>query len=144
MNREIEELVYKFLSEEEFTIRNALAYAGVGLSKTTGACNDIIAGVGFSNHPYNDERKKAVAEHLGEMLFYWHVLASTTDVSPSEIVAQYMHSYRTKNNIEHEETKVSITELMRHVKQQVQMPSREREKEDEIQKKKWRERTHTK
>jgi len=132
---DLEDLVKKFLSDEEFTIRNALSYASVGLSKTTGAASEIIGGVGFSGHSYNDERKAFMAEHLGEMLFYWHVLASTVDLAPDEIVQQYIHSYKLKNNLKVDE-QVNIAELMKHVKP----GARIREKADEEQKRKLSER----
>ena len=131
---ELESIVKKFLGEEEFTMRNALAYAGVGLSKTTGAVNEIIGGIGFSDHPYNDDRKSYMAEYLGEMLFYWQVLASTTDFTPDEIIQRYVHSYKVTNNLKIDE-QVNITELMKHLKP----GARAREQADEEQKKKWRE-----
>jgi len=131
---ELKGIVDKFMNEEDFTLRNAFAYAGIGLSKTVGSINGIIGGIGFSGNAYDDERKRFMAEHLGEMLFYWHVLASTTGVAFEDIIAQYIHSYRVTNNLKVDE-QVNITELMKHVKPEAR-PSKA--KEDAEQKKKWR------
>jgi len=133
--KDLEELARKFLSEEEYSVRDALNYAGLGLSKASGACNQVISDVSFAGHSYNSERKKSMAEHLGEILFHWHVLVLTTDISAEDIMAQYVHSYKTLHKIKVEE-KVNIAELLRHVKPSVRELER---KDDELKKKKWRE-----
>ena len=89
----LEDLVGRFLKETDFTLQNALNYGGLGLSKTTGHANEIIAGVGFGEQQYSPERQVRMSEILGEMLFYWHVLATTTGLSFHEIIEEYMHSY---------------------------------------------------
>lgn len=90
---QLEDLVQRFLKEEGFSLRNALAYAGLGVSKTAGSANEIIAGVGFVGHQYSPDRQTRMSEILGEMLFYWHVLASTLEIPFPEIIEEYMHSY---------------------------------------------------
>lgn len=143
--KQIEQLVKKFLKEEEFTLRNALAYAGLGLGKTQGALDDIVLDIAFNGNPYNDERKKRVAEHLGEMMFYWQVLASTCDISPEDIEQQFVSEFLTKNKkviseMTTEEVRASILELMEHVKPKQKVKHMEIEtKRDEKLKKKMRE-----
>lgn len=134
----MEDLVYKFLNEEDFTLRNALAYAGLGLAKTVGQANEIIAGVGFAGQQYSDDRQKRMAEILGELRFNYIMLASTLDnISAEEIESQYVASYeaiRAKKQREKNITIADMMEMKKHVK-----PGALLEK-DSDQKKKWRER----
>ena len=115
----IESLVKKFLQEEKFTLRNALAYAGLGLSKTGGHIGSVVTDIVFNGHQYNEERKKRVAEDLGEMMFYWHVLASSVDISPDEIIQQFISLYLIKNQQMSQEMQASIVDLLKHVKTDV-------------------------
>lgn len=117
----LEDLVGRFLKEEGFSLRNALAYAGLGLSKNTGHINEIIAGIGFGEHQYSPDLQIRMTEHLGEMLFYWHVLASTTSLNFHEIIEEYMHSYEAIREKLAKE-KVTIQDMMdmrKHVKASV-------------------------
>ena len=118
---QIENLVREFLSDEGFTLKSALAYGGVGLAKVTGQANEIIGGVGFGQHQYGPERQARMGEILGELLFYWHVIATTVDIPFDEIIAQYVSSYEaTRSPIAREKEKpISLEDLMdmsRHVK----------------------------
>jgi len=115
----MENLAKRFLTEEGFGLQTALAYAGMGLSKTTGQANEIIAGVGFADHQYMPESQKRMAEILGEMLFCWQVLASTLDIiSPEEIEGEYINAYETLRQL-HSKEKITIQDMMdmgRHIK----------------------------
>jgi len=117
--KHMESLAKRFLTEEGFSLQNALAYAGMGLAKTTGQASEIISGVGFSEHQYSPERQKLMAEVLGEMMFCWQILASTLDtISPEEIEGQYINAYETTRQLLSKE-KVTIQDMMdmgRHVK----------------------------
>ena len=117
--KNIENLVQGFLAEEEFSLRNSLAYAGLGLSKTTGLINEVVSGVGFSEQPYTKERQTKIAEVLGEMLFYWHVMASTVEgIKPEQIIDQYVASYEAMRS-HLQQQKITIFDMMemkRHVK----------------------------
>lgn len=117
----IEDLVEKFLKDEKLPLKNTLAYGGLGLSKSSGAINEIVTDIVFSGHVYSSERKQIVAEQLGEMMFYWHVIASTVDISIEEILDQYVSLYLVKNNQISSELNVSIVELMKHVKVDAKM-----------------------
>ena len=117
--KQLENLVRKFLAEEDFSLRNTLAYAGLGLSKTTGQASEIINGVGFAEQPYTRERQLKMAELLGEMLFYWNVLATTIDgIDIEEIVAEYVSSYEAIKNIAQDQriTIQDMMEMRKHVK----------------------------
>lgn len=116
--KHIENLVNDFLNEEEFSLRNALAYAGMGISKTTGQANEIISGVGFAEQQYSSERRQRMSEILGEMLFHWHVLASTVDIPVDEIVAHYITTYEaTRIKIAREKITLNdMMEMKKHVK----------------------------
>jgi len=135
----IENLVKKFLADEKFTLRNTMVYGGLGLSKTSGGLNDVVTDIAFNGHPYTEERKRQVAEQLGEMMFYWHVLALTCEISPDEIVQQYVNMYLVKNNQLSVELNASILELMKHVKTNVKVSDDEiKRKRDEEKKKRVR------
>ena len=118
--KHMETLAKRFLTEEGFSLQNALAYAGMGMAKTTGQASEIIAGVGFGDVQYTPERQKRMAEILGEMLFHWQVLASTLDImTPEEIEGEYINAYEVTRNLRAKE-KVTIQDMMemgRHVKQ---------------------------
>ena len=128
----IEQLVKKFLAEEQFTLRNALAYAGLGLFKTGGAISKVVTDIAFNAHSYNDERKKQVAEDLGEMMFYWHVLASTVDMAPDVIMQEFVNLYLVKNNVITDEMHISIKELMKHMKKASKLEEIERKKDEKL------------
>ena len=121
---EMENLVRDFLNSEELSLKNTLAYGGIGLSKTSGQICDIVSGVGFAGQQYSTERQTRVAEILGEMLFHVHVIASTIDMPISEISQQYINSYlaiqKTDINIVNEkEDKITLQDMMdmkKHVK----------------------------
>ena len=114
----LEDLVERFLKEEGFSLKNALAYASLGLCKTTGHIGEITQGVGFAENQYSPELQIRMSEYLGEMLFYWHVLASTTSLSFHEIIEEYMHSYEAIRE-KLAKDKVTIQDMMdmrKHVK----------------------------
>jgi len=118
----MEKLVRQFLTEEDFTLKNALAFAGLGLSRTIGQANEIISGVGFAGQQYSHERQDIMSEMLGAMLFYWHVLASTLESkSPSEIESEYIAAYEaTRVKVDQQEqdgiTIVDMMEMRKHIK----------------------------
>jgi len=115
---QLEDLANRFLKEEGFSLQNALAYAGLGLSKTTGSANEIVSGIGFAEHQYSPELQVRMSEILGEQLFYWHVLASTTGMNFHQIIEEYMHSYEAIRE-KLVKDKVTIQDMMnmrRHVK----------------------------
>jgi len=119
----MEKLVREFLTEEDFTLKNALAFAGLGLSRTIGQANEIISGVGFAGQQYSHERQETMSELLGAMLFYWHVIASTLETkSPSDIESEYISAYEaTRIKVsEHEQeegiTIVDMMEMRKHIK----------------------------
>lgn len=124
---DIEQMAKDFIEKEQLTLRNALSYGGIGVSKTSGDVNRVIFDVGFSNHPYSTDRKRHMAEYLGEMLFYWHMLARTCDISPEEISRQYVELYKIKNNMKSTD-RVSFEEMMRHVKPEVKMKRDEKKR----------------
>ncbi|MCL2755460.1 MAG: hypothetical protein FWE45_00190 [Firmicutes bacterium] len=132
----IEKLVNEFLGDEGFNLRNALAYGGMGLSKTTGQANEIISGVGFAEQQYSRDRQIRMGEILGEMLFYWHVLASTIEMPIDEIIAQYVSSFEA-TRVTLAKDKVTIQDMMemkKHVKASV-LADLERSKDNNEKKK---------
>jgi hypothetical protein len=130
--KDLQNIVYKFMEREETTLKQALLQASLGMSAKTGDIAEIVRGVVFSGYPYSEERKKQNAEHLGEMLFYWVMLASTTDLSPEDIMSQFVAAYLIKNKIktaeevqaekdkkkllEDDEKHASILEMLKYVK----------------------------
>lgn len=102
--RDLQNLVYKFMERESVTLKQAMMQSSLGACAKTGDLAEIVRGVVYNNYPYTDERKKRVAEHLGELLFYWVMLASTTGYSPDQIMSEYIASYiqRTKLMTEEE------------------------------------------
>ena len=128
--KHMESLAKHFLTEEGFSLQNALAYAGMGLAKTTGQASEIIAGVGFGDHQYTPDRQKRMAEILGEILFHWQVIASTLDIiSPEEIEGEYINAYEVTRNLRQKE-KVTIKDMMdmgRHVKHDALEQMREKD-----------------
>lgn len=123
---DMEELAKKFAEEEKMPLKSLLAYGGFGISDAGGKINAITKGVVFAGHPYNDERKIDMEEALGELLFAWHVLATTTDVRPKDIAQKFVNLYLVKGNKISEEVHVSLVEMMKHLKIQ----------EEELEKKK--------
>jgi len=122
----IENLVKKFLEEEKLTLRNALAYAGLGLSKTGGKINGIVTDIAFNGHAYNEERKDQVADLLGEMYFDWLILAGSCGYTPDEIYQRYVHIYLNKEkqaeaeelleDLEKTEAQASALAMVKHIK----------------------------
>ena len=105
-------MVADFLVEEEFDIKNSLAYAGLGLSKTTGQINEIITGIGFGGAPYSADRMRKMAEVLGEVMFHWHVLASTLEIPFDEIIAQYVASFQMTRSSTIGDRRITIQDMM--------------------------------
>ena len=121
MDDSIKDIAEKFLKEENMPVANALAFSSLGLAKSAGDIAEIVYGVGFSKHPYNDERKKEVAEILGDILFYWHILAITSGIPWQDIMSGWVAAWVVKqkglNALElDEDGKVSIRDLMKHLK----------------------------
>lgn len=115
--KSLQTLVFQYMEEEELTLKQALLQASLGVTAKSGDIAEIVKGVVFSEHPYSDERKSQIAEHLGELLFYWLMLASTSDLSPDEIMSQYINSYiARKKKLEKGEVNVSMLEMLQHVK----------------------------
>jgi hypothetical protein len=112
-------IVDKFLKEENFTLRNALAYAGLGVSQKSGEINKVVTDIAFNGHPYSDERKERIADALGEMMFYWCILAEYTGYNPDEILQQFVNYYLVKNKQVSQEMQASLLELMKHIKTDV-------------------------
>ena len=122
--RELDTVVRQFITDENFSLGNALTYAGLGLSKTTGSVNEIINGVGFGGQQYSPERMNRMAEVLGEKLFHWMVIASTLEISPEGIVAQYISSWEATRVKMAEEAGITLQDMMnmkRHVKPEAMM-----------------------
>lgn len=114
----MENLVADFLNDEGFNLRTALAYAGMGLSKTSGQANEIISGVGFAEQQFSRDRQVRMGEIIGEAMFYLHVLASTLDLPMDEITAQYISSYEAIK-VTLAKDKITIQDMMdmkKHVK----------------------------
>lgn len=143
--KDLQSIVYKFMEKEEVTLKQALMQSSLGACAMTGDLAEIVRGVIYKGYPYSDERKKRVAEHLGELLFYWVMLASTTGMPPEQIIAEYISEYvqRTKimseeeyralknrDNLVREDQKVaeaSIIEMLKYVKAQEQHERKLRE-----------------
>ena len=132
---EMDNLVREFLTAEEMSLRNALAYGGLGVSRTSGQVNEIVAGIGFAEQQYSKERQVRMSEILGEMLFHWFVLASTLEIPFEEIVAEYIASYeQIQLKIAQEKgiTLQDMLEMRKHVKPEAllrQTMEHEREKD---------------
>jgi hypothetical protein len=117
MDSSIKNIAEKFLKEENMPITNALAFGSLGLTKSVGDIAEIVYGVSFSGHPYNDERKKEIAEVLGDILFYWHILAITSGVPWQDIMQGWISAWLIKQKaIDETETHVSIRELLKYMK----------------------------
>lgn len=101
--RDLQNLVYKFMEREAVTLKQAMMQSSLGACAKTGDLAEIVRGVVYNNYPYTDERKKRVAEHLGELLFYWVMLASTTGYSPDQIMAEYISAYIQRTKLMSEE-----------------------------------------
>ena len=96
--KDLQNIVYKFMEREEITLKQALLQSSLGMCSKTGDIAEIVRGVVYNSYPYTDERKKRNKEHLGELLFYWLMLASTCGASPEDIMNEYIAEYvqRTK------------------------------------------------
>jgi hypothetical protein len=58
-----------------------------------------------------------MAELLGDVLFYWHVLAITSGFAGQEIVKGWVSSWLIKNNVQvKEDIRISIKDLLKHMK----------------------------
>jgi hypothetical protein len=122
----IKDIAEKFLREEKLTLSDALTFGSLGLSKSVGDIAEIAYGVKFSEHPYNDERKGDMAEILGYVLFYWHILAMTSGFAGQEIVKGWVSSWLIKNNIKvSEDIHISIKDLLKHMKGKLKELSKE-------------------
>ena len=97
--KDLQNLVHKFMEREHITMKQALLQSSLGMSAKAGSISEIVRGVVYSEYPYTEERKKRNKEHLGEMLFYWIMLASTTGSNPEDIMMEYISSYIQKNKI---------------------------------------------
>lgn len=110
-------LVKNFLEDEKLTLRNALAYAGQGLSEAAGAINRVVSDVNFKKHAYNEDRKETVVENLGLAFFCAQILAYSCGVDFDEITRQFINEFLIKNNLEMEqESRASMVALMKHIK----------------------------
>ena len=119
MDESIKDIAEKFLKEENMPTSNALAFASLGLTRCVGDIAEIVYGVGFSKHPYNDERKKHISEVLGDILFYWHVTAITSGIPWQDIMQSWVSSWLTKQKKDwllEEQDRASIRILLKHLK----------------------------
>lgn len=115
--KDLQALVFQYMEDEGLTLKQALLQASLGSTAKNGDIAEIVKGVVFSEHPYSDERKSQMAEHLGEHLFYWLMLASTTGLSPDEIMSQYISLYiARKKRLEKGEINASMLDMLQHVK----------------------------
>jgi hypothetical protein len=115
----IKDIAEKFLKEEKLPLLDALSFASLGLTKSIGDIAEIVYGVCFSEHPYDDERKGNMAEILGNILFYWHILAMTSGFTGQTIVKGWVSSWLVKNNVKtNENIHISIKDLLKHLKTQ--------------------------
>jgi len=101
--KDLQNIVYKFMETEGVTLKQALVQSSLGACAKTGDISAIVHGVIYNGYPYTDERKRRIAEHLGELLFYWLMMASTTGQSPEQIIAEYVSSYIKKTKIMNDE-----------------------------------------
>jgi hypothetical protein len=118
--KDLQNLVYKYMESEEITLKQAMLQASLGMCSKAGDVAEICRGVCYSGYPYSEERKKRNAEHLGEILFYWVMMASTCDVSPEEIMNQYISAYIARTKLLKEEDlrlmQASIKDMLKYVK----------------------------
>ena len=91
--KDMQNIVYKFMEREQVTLKQALLQSSLGMCSKTGDIAEIVRGVVYNDYPYTEERKKRNNEFLGELLFYWVMLASTTGKSPEEIMNEYVSAY---------------------------------------------------
>jgi NTP pyrophosphatase (non-canonical NTP hydrolase) len=119
MDSSIKDIADKFLREEKMPTTNALSFAGLGLTKSVGDVAEIAYGVGFSGHPYSDERKSEMAEVLGDILFYWHILAITSGIPWQDIMQRWISEWLVKQKVhiaDDDTQRVSIKDLLKHMK----------------------------
>jgi len=117
MLKDLQSIVYKFMEREQVTMKQALLQSSLGMASKAGSISEIVRGVVYNDYPYTDERKKQNKEHLGEMLFYWLMLTSTTGANPDEIISEYISSYVQKHKITKDSEQVSITEMLKYIKE---------------------------
>ena len=133
---DLDTLVKKFLEEEKLTLKNALAYAGQGLSEATGAINRVVNDVNFKKHAYNEDRKETIIEFLGLTFFCSQLLAYSCGVDFEDIKRRFINEYIIKNNLELEqESRASMVALMKHIKTKLSTQSqfqKDKEKTKEI------------
>ena len=110
--KDLQNIVYKFMEREQVTLKQALLQSSLGMCSKTGDVAEIVRGVVYSDYPYTDERKKRNAEHLGELLFYWVMLASTVGATPDEIMSQYIATYIKKNKLTKEDDIKHLNKMM--------------------------------
>ena len=134
--KDLQNIVYKFMEKEGVTLKQALMQSSLGICAKGGDLAEIVRGVIYNGYPYTDERKKRVAEHLGELFFYGVMLGSTTGFPPEQIIAEYIAAYiqrtkvmtdeefralTTRDKLEHEtheHSQASIIEMLKYVKAQ--------------------------
>ena len=130
--KDLQNLVYKFMEAEQITLKQALLQSSLGMTSKSGSIAELTHGIVYKDYPYTEERKKRNMEQLGELLFYWVMLASTTGASPEEIMNQYIASYIQKNKLHKEDdlkllakaleqndknkAQASILEMLKYVK----------------------------
>ena len=107
---QIKTMAEKFLAEENIGTKPALMMASLGLQRSVGDIADLAYGVNFNQHPFNEDRKKLLAEYLGYVLWNWQLLASAADLNSDEVVRRFVEEWRTKHS------KASIKDLLKHLK----------------------------
>ena len=110
MEQTIKTMAEKFLAEENISTKSALLMASLGLQKSVGDIAELTYGINFNQHPFNEDRKKLLAEYLGYVLWNWQLLATAADLNGDEVVRRFAEEWRTKHS------KVSIKDLLKHLK----------------------------
>jgi uncharacterized protein YfbU (UPF0304 family) len=111
----IKNIAQKFLDEENMSVTNMLSFASLGLARCVGDISEIAYGVGFSGHPYSDERKEMVAEVLGDIMFYGSILAISAGIPWQNIKDRWVAAWNVKNK-SNLESRISILEMLKHMK----------------------------
>jgi NTP pyrophosphatase (non-canonical NTP hydrolase) len=132
MDNSIKDIAEKFLKEEKLPIPDALAFASLGLAKSIGEIAEITYGVSFSGHPYNDERKKETAEVMGDILFYWHILAIVSGIPWQDVMQSWISAWLVKNKTMFpDEFHISIREMLKHMKSKEKLKASTLKEKDE-------------